>query len=317
MTTATATALSFGAPGQTVLVTGATGFVGRLLVAALLADGQRVIALTRDPARARRTLGETVRCIERMSELPAQDRVDVVVNLAGASILGPRWTPARKAVLRASRIGLTERVVDWIAMAASKPRLLLSASAIGYYGVQRQDDPAALTEASPPQPIFMSQLCQEWEAAAGRAAQYGVQVACTRFGLVLGHGGALPPMLLPVRLGVGGRMGSGRQSLSWVHVDDLLGALAWLARRSSEASVQGAWNVTAPECTTQQLFVRTAAQLLHRPALLPTPGWPVRLLLGEQADLLLEGQRVVPQRLQDAGFVFRYPALAAALAALL
>ncbi|AXA93862.1 TIGR01777 family oxidoreductase [Massilia sp. YMA4] len=311
------TALSFGASGQTVLVTGATGFVGRRLVAALLADGQHVIALTRHTARARRLLGDAVRCIGSMAALPLGERVDVIVNLAGARILGPRWTPARKAVLRASRVGLTGQVVQWIAGAASKPRLLLSASAIGYYGVQRQDEPAVLTEASPPQPVFMSQLCQEWEAAAGRAAQYGVQVACTRFGLVLGHGGALPPMLLPVRLGVGGRMGSGRQSLSWVHIDDLVAALAWLARRSTELPVQGAWNVTAPQCTTQQAFVRTAARLLHRPALLPTPGWPVRLLLGEQADLLLEGQRVVPRRLQDDGFAFRYPDLAEALGALL
>lgn len=308
---------SFGPAGQTILVTGATGFVGRRLVAALLAGGQHVIALTRDTARAQRVLGDAVRCVGSMAALPLGERVDVVVNLAGARILGPRWTPARKAVLRASRIGLTEQVVAWIGAAASKPRLLLSASAIGYYGVQRQDDPAALTEASPPQPIFMSQLCQEWEAAAGRAAQYGVQVACTRFGLVLGQGGALPPMLLPVRLGAGGRMGSGRQSLSWVHIDDLVGVLAWLARRSVDAAVQGAWNVTAPECATQLGFVRTAARLLHRPALLPTPAWPVRLLLGEQADLLLEGQRVLPQRLQEEGFAFRYPSLDTALAALL
>lgn len=307
----------FGPPGQVVLVTGATGFVGRLLVAALLADGQHVIALTRDTARAQRLLGGAVRCVDSMATLPAGERVDVVVNLAGARILGPRWTPARQAVLRASRIGLTEQVVGWIGTAERKPRLLLSASAIGYYGVQAQDDESVLTEASPPQAVFMSQLCQEWEAAAGRAAQYGVQVACTRFGLVLGHGGALPAMLLPVRLGVGGKMGSGRQSLSWVHVDDLLQVLAWLVRRSTSASVQGAWNVTAPECPTQQAFVRTAARLLHRPALLPTPAWPVRLLLGEQADLLLEGQRVVPQRLQREGFMFRYPTLAAALGALL
>ncbi|AVR98601.1 TIGR01777 family oxidoreductase [Pseudoduganella armeniaca] len=313
----TAAAPHFGPAGQTMLVTGATGFVGRRLVAALLADGQHVIALTRDAAKAQRVLGDTVRCIGSMAALPLGERVDVVVNLAGARILGPRWTPARQAVLRASRIGLTGQVVQWLAAAASKPRLLLSASAIGYYGVQRQDDPAALTESSPPQPVFMSQLCQEWEAAAGRAAQYGVQVACTRFGLVLGHGGALAPMLLPVRLGVGGRMGSGRQSLSWVHIDDLVHALAWLARRSVDVPVQGAWNLTAPECTTQLGFVRTAARLLHRPALLPTPAWPVRLLLGEQADLLLEGQRVMPRRLQDEGFAFRYPTVATALGALL
>jgi len=308
--------LSFGARGQTVVVTGATGFVGRQLVAALLADRQHVIALTRDPARAARMLGANVRCVADLAALTATTRVDIVVNLAGARILGHRWTPARKAVLRASRVALTRRVVDWIAAVENKPRLLLSASAIGYYGVQRQDDATALTEESPPQPVFMSALCQEWEAEAARAAEYGVQVARTRFGLVLGHGGALPAMLMPVKLGIGGRMGSGRQRLSWIHVADLLRALAWLARRGATEPVAGAWNFTAPEGTTQAQFVRTAATLLHRPALLPTPAWPVRLLLGEQADLLLEGQNVVPRRLQQAGFGFRYPTLESALRSL-
>lgn len=309
--------LHFGTPGQTVFVTGATGFVGRLLVAALLADGQHVIAMTRDTARAARELGSAVRCVMTMDELPATEKIDIVVNLAGARILGPRWTGKRQAALRASRVALTKRLVDWIAKARHKPRLLLSASAIGYYGVQPQDAAAALAEDSPPQPVFMSQLCQEWEAAAGRAAQYGVQVATTRFGLVLGHGGALGPMLLPVKLGVGGPMGGGRQRLSWIHVADLLRALAWLARRSEGDNVQGAWNFTAPQVVTQREFIGTAARLLHRPAWMPTPAWPVRLLLGEQADLLLEGQRVVPARLLREGFGFRYPELDGALRSLL
>ncbi|GGC05708.1 TIGR01777 family oxidoreductase [Pseudoduganella buxea] len=306
--------LSFGPAGQAVLVTGATGFVGRQLVAALLADGQHVFALTRDPANALRVLGPSVHCIGALTELAGKSRIDIVVNLAGARILGHRWTEARKAALRASRVALTQRLVAWIATAAVKPRLLLSASAIGYYGVQPQGVHEELTEASPPQSIFMSQLCREWEEAAGQAAAHGVQVACTRFGLVLGHGGALPSMLLPIKLGAGGPLGGGRQHLSWIHVEDLLRALAWLARR--EEPVQGAWNFTAPRCATQGEFARTAAGLLHRPALLPTPGWPVRLLLGEQADLVLEGQCVVPKRMLDGGFDFRYPDLKEALRSL-
>jgi uncharacterized protein (TIGR01777 family) len=305
--------LHFGTPGQTVLVTGATGFVGLQLVAALLADGQRVIAMSRDTARAARQLGSGVRCVMTIAELPAAEKIDIVVNLAGARILGQRWTKKRQAALRASRVALTNRLVDWIAQARHKPRLMLSASAIGYYGVQPQDASVPLAEDGPPQPVFMSRLCQEWEAAAQRAAQHGVQVATTRFGLVLGRGGALPAMLLPVKLGAGGPMGGGRQALSWIHVGDLLRAQAWLARRSETDSVQGAWNFTAPRCVTQREFAATAARLLHRPAFLPTPGWPVRLLLGEQADLLLEGQCVVPARLLREGFVFRYPDLAAAL----
>ncbi|MBB3222995.1 TIGR01777 family oxidoreductase [Pseudoduganella umbonata] len=309
--------LRFGTPGQTVLVTGATGFVGHQLVAALLADGQRVIAMSRDTARAARQLGGGVRCVMTAAELAATERVDIVVNLAGARILGPRWTAKRRAALRASRVALTNRLVDWIATAQHKPRLMLSASAIGYYGVQPQGAPVPLTEESPPQPVFMSQLCQEWEAAAQRAAQHGVQVATMRFGLVLGHGGALPAMLMPVKLGAGGPLGGGRQAMSWIHVDDLLRAQAWLAQRGERTSVQGAWNFTAPQCVTQKAFTATAARLLHRPALLPTPAWPVRLLLGEQADLLLEGQCVVPARLQREGFDFRYPGLEAALGSLL
>ncbi|WP_338770320.1 TIGR01777 family oxidoreductase [Massilia sp. METH4] len=309
--------LHFGAPGQTVLVTGATGFVGHQLVAALLADGQRVIAMSRDTARAARQLGNGVRCVMTIAELPPAEKVDIIVNLAGARILGPRWTKKRQAALRASRVALTNRLVDWIAQAQHKPRLLLSASAIGYYGVQPQDAAVPLAEESPPQPIFMSQLCQEWEAAAQRAARFGVQVATTRFGLVLGHGGALPAMLMPVKLGVGGPMGGGRQKLSWIHVEDLLRAQAWLAQRGERESVQGAWNFTAPQCVTQREFAGTAARLLRRPAMLPTPAWPVRLLLGEQADLLLEGQCVVPARLQREGFAFRYPALEGALRSLL
>lgn len=304
---------------RTVLVTGATGFVGQHLVDALLRDGHQVIALTRQPEQAARLFGGRVRCIASMDGLDPATKVEVVVNLAGARILGPRWSARRKEALRRSRIGLTRGVVDWIARAAHKPFLFLSASAIGYYGIQEIGDQAALDESAPPQPMFMSDLCREWEEAAGEAARSGVQVECMRFGLVLGKGGALPMMLLPIRLGLGGSLGGGRQWLSWIHVDDLVRAIAHRWRQALPAKGEGrrgATNFTAPECVSQAAFSRIAARIWHRPALIPTPGWPLRLALGEQADLLLEGQRVVPARLEREGFVFRYPGLAQALQSL-
>jgi uncharacterized protein (TIGR01777 family) len=203
------------------------------------------------------------------------------------------------------------------------PFLFLSASAIGYYGIQRIGDQAALDESAAPQPVFMSDLCREWEQAAGAAAQYGVQVECMRFGLILGMQGALPMLLLPVKLGLGGRLGSGRQWLSWIHVDDVVRGMA---HRWQQAGAEprpgrgvrnfGVSNFTAPECVSQVEFNRTAARIWRRPSLVPTPGWPMRFALGEQADLLLEGQRVVPARLEREGFVFRYPRLTQALESL-
>jgi len=304
---------------RTVLVTGATGFIGQQLVRALQQDGHAVIALTRQATQAAARFEGKVRCIESMDALPDTEAVDVVINLAGARILGPRWSEARKLLLRRSRIGLTRGVVDWIARARNKPFLLLSASAIGYYGIQRIGDATPLDESAPPRPMFMSDLCREWEASAMAAAQHGVQVECMRFGLVLGRQGALPMMLLPIRLGLGGSLGSGRQWLSWIHVDDVVGAIAHRWRQAAAGDSKGgsgATNFTAPECVSQLAFSQVAARILHRPCVIPTPAWPVRLALGEQADLLLEGQRVAPARLEREGFVFRYPGLAQALQSL-
>ncbi len=311
-------ALHFSDQRRQVLVTGATGFIGQLLVRELLVAGQDVIVLSRKPRAAAFLFAGKVRCIGSMDELPENFPLDVIINLAGARILGWRWSEARKKVLLASRVALTQKLVEWIARARQKPTLLLSASAIGFYGVQKQGDVAELIETDSPQPIFMSRLCQEWEAVASSAAQYGVAVDILRFGLVLGHQGALPMMLMPVKLGIGGKLGTGKQWLSWIHVRDLLRAIAFLFQRRIDASADryhpvGIYNFTAPEVLTQLEFNQQAAVVLHRPCVIPTPGFIVRWLLGEQSDLLLEGQRVIPHNLLDAGFSFEFPNVKSAL----
>ena len=301
--------------GWHVLVTGGTGFIGQSLVPLLADQGVRVTVLTRRDRLPQALRRQNVQAVNSLSSIPASERVDAVINLAGARILGLPWTAGRREELMRSRVGLTRDLVQWMATRASMPRCLLSASAIGYYGVQPQSDETPLTEEGAPQGMFMSRLCQAWEQAAGEAVLLGVRVACLRFGLVLGHAGALPALLLPVRLGLGGRLGSGMQWLSWVHIDDLLRALAhiWQALERSPGTAPNFYNVTAPGAVRQRDFSRVAAAVLRRPSLVPTPGWPMRLLLGEQSDLLLEGQRVVPARLEREGFVFRYPQLQPAL----
>ncbi|PJK08508.1 TIGR01777 family protein [Lysobacteraceae bacterium NML08-0793] len=299
----------FGSKPQHVLVTGGTGFVGQVLIRQLLADGHAVSVLSRNPRVAAWQLGGAVRCVAKLEDLPAATPVEVVINLAGARILGWRWSARRRAQLLQSREGLTQRLVAWMRTQPHKPWLMLSASAIGYYGVQPLGDNRPLDESSPAQPIFMSELCQRWEAAAASAASLGVKVALLRFGFVLGHQGSLPMMLLPVHLGMGGPLGDGRQWLSWVHVQDVVRAMAYVwtqAETATDGTAVEVFNLTAPEPLGQADFTRVAAKVLRRPYGLPTPAAPMRWLLGEQADLLLQGQRVLPVKLVESGFVFAF-----------
>lgn len=309
--------LHWSAGSEIFLITGGTGFVGQALVRALLRQGQQPIVLARDPLRASKLFAGRVRCIQSLQELSAQQPVDVVINLAGARILGWPWTRQRRQQLLQSRLSTTQRLLDWLSQTEQPPRLWLNASAIGYYGIQPAGSQTELDETAPPQALFMSELCQQWEQRAQRAREFGVPVVCLRFGLVLGHGGALPMMLLPIRFGLGGRLGRGSQWLSWIHLDDLLAALAFLVRAPEPQYIPSELNLTAPEVVTQQQFSRIAARILHRPAILPTPGWLLTGLLGEQAQLLTEGQQVVPARLLASGFRFRFETLHSALVDLL
>ncbi|MDR3381215.1 TIGR01777 family oxidoreductase [Cupriavidus basilensis] len=303
-----------GAAPQRFLVTGGSGFIGRALVSHLLMAGHTVTVLSRQPAGAARRLPAGSRITESLQALPADAVFDVVINLAGAPILGPRWTRARKRVLEDSRIGLTQRLVVWLATRLQRPRLLVSASAIGYYGA---DAPGSLDEDSAPGSDYAAQLCQRWEMAARAACDLGIDTACVRLGIVLGHGGALPGMRLATQAGLGAVIGSGTQMQSWVHIADVLGALNWIARgHSGQGGAASVYNVTAPGACSQAEFVRIAARVLHRPTLLRLPGALFRLALGEQSALLLGGTEVYPKRLLQAGYQFRHRDLHGALASL-
>lgn len=303
-------------PVHSILMTGGTGFLGQALCRSLLAQGHRLTLWVRSRAKGVQMYGQAVQLVTSLAELGPDAAFDAIFNFAGEPVLGPRWSPARQQQLHASRSGVTQALVDWVAQAAQRPRWLLSASAIGYYGTQPPGDPAALGEDAPPQPIFMSELCQRWEHTAQGMAALGVAVATLRLGVVLGTQGALPKMLQPFRFGLGTQTGRGDQVLSWVHLDDVLGVVGHLLSRLDAAPAllpSGPYNLTAPLPITQREFTHIACTVLHCPLALPVPGALLDMLLGEQATLLTEGQRVVPQRLLGEGYRFRFEHFEAAL----
>ena len=298
-----------------VLVTGATGFIGRALVARLRRDGVRVIALARDLAQARSTLGPDVWVVDRLDAIPAETRVDAIVNLAGARVLGRPWTAARRRLLLSSRTDVTAAVVDLMRRLAQRPSVLVSASAVGFYGASPGASFEPLEESSAPRPgQFQSDLCVAIEHEARRAEALGVRVVRMRFGVVLGReDGAWPMLALSSRLGLGAVLGSGRQAAPWIHLDD---AVSLIRFAMSETSLSGAVNAVAPETRPQAEFARAMAASFGRRVRLRMPGTPLRWALGEMGDLLLEGQNVLPKAALAAGFRFQHPALAEALASL-
>ena len=292
------------------LVTGATGFVGPRLLRLL--DGP--VVLSRNPARAKAALGTLAGQIvpwDPMQGPPppqAFEGIDVVLHLAGESVAEGRWTAAQKAKIRDSRVIGTRHLVQGIAQASARPKTLVSASAVGYYGDRGEEE---LTEAAPPAHDFLADVCVEWEREAMAAEQHGVRVVTARTGIVLGAGGgALAKMLTPFKLGGGGPLGSGRQWMPWIHVADL----ARLYLHAAEAeSIRGAMNSVAPHPVRNSEFTKALARQLHRPAFMPAPYFGLRLLFGEFAKVLFASQRVIPQVALDTGFTFQYPEIAAAL----
>ncbi|WP_211234075.1 TIGR01777 family oxidoreductase [Chitinilyticum litopenaei] len=291
-----------------ILITGGTGFIGAALLERLLAEGHQPTVYTRKPAATATRYRGRVATFANWDELPADAQFDAIVNLAGAPVVGPRWSARRKQALLDSRVGTTEKLLGWLARATHKPAILVNGSAIGYYGCRGDEE--IDESATSPEGEFQAQLCREWEAAAIRAEAFGVRVVRLRLGLVFGPGGAFPKLLLPFRLGVGGRMGDGRQVMSWVHRDDVI---AVIERAIVDESMQGAYNLCAPKALTQAEFAALAARLLHRPNLFVTPAWLIDCLAGEMGALFTRGQRVVPRRLQEAGYRFAFPDMESAL----
>lgn len=295
-----------------VLITGGTGLIGRALCRALLADGHRLTVLSRTPDAVHAKCGPQVQACDRLQECWRTQQFDAVINLAGEPIFDKRWSAAQKRRIWESRVDLTHDLVQCIEHAAHKPAVLLSGSAIGYYG-GRGDE--ALGEDSGSGDDFGAQLCVAWEQEAAKAAQFGVRVCLLRTGAVLSRdGGMLQRMLPAFRLGLGARLGDGRQWLSWVHIDDYV-AMVRLLLANPQAS--GACNMVAPQPVTNAVFTATLARVLQRPAWFAAPAWLLRRMLGERVGLLLDAQKVLPQKLQKLGYRFAHPELEAALRDLL
>jgi uncharacterized protein (TIGR01777 family) len=278
-----------------IVITGATGFIGTHLVSTLRKAGHESVPL----GRAAWAYGTA----------EAFEGADAVVHLAGEPV-AQRWSPEIKQRIRDSRVLGTERLIQGLSIARNRPQALICASAVGYYG-DRGDE--ALTETSSPGSGFLPDVCCEWEANADLAASLGMRVVKIRTGLVLGPGGgALQQMLTPFKTGVGGRLGSGRQWMPWIHIDDIVG----IFRHAIETSVTGPLNGSSPGVVTNADFTAALGRALHRPTMMPVPGFALKLMFGEMGEVMLQSQRALPQATVQSGYKFQYPELGGALASL-
>ncbi|HSF67723.1 MAG TPA: TIGR01777 family oxidoreductase [Nitrospiraceae bacterium] len=300
-----------------IVVSGGTGFIGRPLCASFCEEGHQVILLTRRREEAQRSCGSDVTVAEWTGREGGSweqclEGADVVINLAGAPIADGRWTDARKRLLRESRVLTTRLLVGALSRRSSKPRTLINASGIGYYGAS---DDRVLDESVARGKGFLADLCLAWEAEALRAADFGLRVVLLRTGMVLEHdGGALPKMWVPFRLFIGGPIMPGTQWVSWIHRRDHIGLIQWLL---TTPHISGPVNLVAPEPVTMNTFCDVLGRVLHRPSWLPVPGFALRVALGELGTLMTTGQRVNPAKALSGGYVFHYPTLQPALRAII
>ena len=300
-----------------VAVTGATGFVGSRLVERLLAEGHTVTVLTRNADRGRKVFPNSAfPNVEVIAYTPLESGdwqralagCDGVVNLAGEPIAESRWTPSRKQAILDSRKGITQKIVEAIAKADPKPTVLVNASAIGYYGTSEAEtfdetSPAAAAD-------FLSQVCQAWETEAQKVEETGARLVILRIGIVLGMGGAISRMLLPFQLYAGGPIGSGRQWFSWIHRDDLV---SLILKALTDSNLQGVFNATAPNPVRMNELCQAMGKVMNRPSWLPVPDFVIETLLGDGAQVVLKGQKVLPKRTQSIGFQYQYTEVSQAL----
>jgi uncharacterized protein (TIGR01777 family) len=293
---------------KAILITGGTGFVGHRLVAALVEAGHDVTVLTRDSRKAP-GLAMPVRIVTDLATLPNDFRCDIAINLAGEPIAARRWTAKRRALLIDSRLRVTEALLDLLARLDHRPEVLISGSAIGFYGVE---DPGAIDESVGQGRGFAAELCARWETAGRGAEVLGIRTVLLRTGLVLGSSGGMLASLLPIfEACLGGPVDKGRQMMSWIHRDDLVRLITAAA---ADREIEGALNATAPNPVSSAAFAAALGHALHRPAILPLPAAPLRFALGDLAEeLLLGGQRVLPVKAVFHGFRFRYPRVEHAL----
>lgn len=294
-----------------VAITGATGFVGSRLVERLSAEGHQILVLTRNLAAAQKVFPN----LEIVAYTPTasgawQEAIalcDGVVNLAGEPIAEKRWTPQQKQEILNSRKLGTQKIVEAIAKANPKPKVLVNASAIGYYGTS---ETATFDETSAPGKDFLAQVCQAWEAEAQKVTQAGVRLVILRLGIVLGQGGAIAKMIAPFKVFAGGPLGTGRQWFSWIYLDDLVNLII---QALTKPEMEGVFNATAPNPVRMSELAQTMGEIMQRPSWLPVPSFALETLLGEGAMVVLEGQQVLPQRTQASGFNYQYSTVKQAL----
>lgn len=300
-----------------IVVTGATGFVGSRLVEKLHQQGHHITVLTRNVDRARRVFPEAVfPNVEGVEYTPKASGdwqkvlsgCDGVVNMAGEPIAEGRWTSSRKQEILESRQIGTQKIVEAIAQASAKPPVLVNSSAIGYYGTS---ETATFDESSPPGDDFLAQVCVAWEAEARKVKDLGPRLVILRTGIVLGMGGAIAKMITPFRLFAGGPIGNGKQWFSWIHREDLVNLMI---KALTDGTMQDAYNATAPDPVRMETFCKELGRAMNRPSWLPVPDFALEALLGDAAQVILEGQRVLPKRTLESGFEYLYPDVTQALA---